>query len=186
MNLSLNNKGFTLVETLVAIAIFATSVTGLISITARGINDNVYVKNKLLASYLSQEGVELVRNMRDNSILSQVSWAQFLASPDWVGNCYDTFNNDVNACYIDGSVSQVTAESCVNGVCATPLSLDPVSSRYTYYSIYPSPFTRTITIRPISSGNNEEVLVNSIVEWKQGTRTHQVSYQYNLLNWFNP
>lgn len=187
MNISLNNKGFTLVETLVAIAIFATSVTGLISITARGINDNVYVKNKLIASYLSQEGVELVRNIRDNSLLSQtpVTWTEFLTSTDWAGNCYDTFNG-INACYIDGAVGEVVATSCVDGDCSDPLGLEPSTSRYTYFTIYDSPFTRTITIRPIEAGNNEEVLVNSIVEWKQGSNNYKVSYQYNLLNWFNP
>ncbi len=54
-------KGFTLIETLVAIAIFAFSITGLISITATGVFDTNFVKNKFTASYLAMEGVERVR-----------------------------------------------------------------------------------------------------------------------------
>jgi prepilin-type N-terminal cleavage/methylation domain-containing protein len=185
-----NNKesGFTLVETLVAVAIFATSIAGLISITARGINDNVFVKNKLIAGYLAQEGVELVRNMRDTAVLPEnnIPWQIFLQDENnWVGNCYDDLPG-INACYIDGSISELSALPCdENGTCPK-LRFDSQTSRYTYSVITDSNFTRTITIRPIENGNNEEVIVNSIVEWTQGSNTHQVSYQYNLFNWFDP
>jgi len=187
MKIHSQNKGFTLVETLVAIAIFATSVTGLISITARGINDNVFVKNKIIASYLSQEGLELVRNMRDTSILPEnaVTWQEFLTdSNNWVGNCYDNLPG-VNACYIDGAAGELVADECVDGDCQQPLGFDTSSSRYTYLTIDNSIFTRTITIRPIALGNNEEAVVNSVVTWTQGENIHRVSYQYNLFNWFS-
>lgn len=193
MNIFSNNKGsstggFTLVETLVAVAIFATSVTGLISITARGINDNVFVKNKLMASYLAQEGVEIVRNMRDSAILPEnnVPWNTFLTdTDDWVGNCYSNTLPGSNACFIDGSSSVLVANECIDGTCP-PLGFDESLSTYTYYSVTDSPFTRTITVRPISVGNTEEVIVNSFVEWSQGSNTYKVSYQDNLFNWFNP
>ncbi len=197
MNIFSNNKGsssagFTLVETLVAVAIFATSVTGLISITARGINDNIYVKNKLIAAHLAEEGVELVRNMRDTSVLSEdpVSWTMFLSDTnDWVGHCYADSPGATDACYIDGSVGALEAYECVNGGLdgsCIPLGFDSDISRYTYTTITDSIFTRTITIRPIAAANTEEVIVNSVVSWTQGSNNHQVSYQYNLFNWFDP
>lgn len=197
MNIFSNNKksfnaGFTLVETLVAIAIFATSVTALISITARGINDNVFVKNKLIAAHLAEEGVELVRNMRDTSVLPEngVDWTMFLNDVnDWVGHCYSASSGATDACYIDGAVGQLIVQECnvggADGACPR-LGFENSSSRYTYNTINDSIFTRTITIRPIVVGNTEEVIVNSVVEWSQGSNQYKVSYQYNLFNWFNP
>lgn len=61
--------GFTLVETLVAISIFTMSILGLLIVLTNGISDTGYAKKKLAASYLAQEGIEYVRNQRDNAVL---------------------------------------------------------------------------------------------------------------------
>jgi Tfp pilus assembly protein PilV len=68
--------GFTLVETLVAISIFTMSILGLMSILASGISNTTYAKQKMVASYLAQEGIEYVRNLRDTSVLYDVAGAQ--------------------------------------------------------------------------------------------------------------
>ncbi|MFA6353356.1 MAG: prepilin-type N-terminal cleavage/methylation domain-containing protein [Candidatus Paceibacterota bacterium] len=76
------NKGFTLVETLVAISIFTMSILGLMSILASSISDINYAKQKIAASYLAQEGIEYVRNLRDTAIISSVDgtgWTTFKA-----------------------------------------------------------------------------------------------------------
>ncbi|MFA6301478.1 MAG: prepilin-type N-terminal cleavage/methylation domain-containing protein [Candidatus Paceibacterota bacterium] len=79
------SNGFTLIETLVAISIFTMSILGLMSVIASGITDTSYAKQKMAASYLAQEGIEYVRNMRDTSVLSnpsgsQAGWDRFKAS----------------------------------------------------------------------------------------------------------
>lgn len=76
------NKAFTLVETLVAISIFTMSILGLMSVLASGISNTNYAKQKMAATYLAQEGIEYVRNMRDNYVLyntdgSQIGWFDF-------------------------------------------------------------------------------------------------------------
>ena len=70
------NKAFTLVETLVAISIFTMSILGLISILASCVSDISYAKQKIVASYLAQEGIEYVRNIRDNDVLYDPTSAQ--------------------------------------------------------------------------------------------------------------
>jgi len=73
--------GFTLVETLVAIAIFTTSILALMSVLASGISNTNYAKKKITAAYLAQEGIEYVRNMRDTDILLKGStdgWNSFM------------------------------------------------------------------------------------------------------------
>ncbi len=75
--LFINKKsGFTLVETLVSISIFTMSILGLMSILASSISNTSYVKQKITAEYLAQEGIEYVRNLRDNAVLYDVGGAQ--------------------------------------------------------------------------------------------------------------
>jgi Tfp pilus assembly protein PilV len=73
---SFSRRGFTLVETLVAISIFTMSILGMISILASGVSDISYAKQKIAASYLAQEGIEYVRNMRDTAVLYNATDAQ--------------------------------------------------------------------------------------------------------------
>src|SRR3990170_1749725 len=74
------SRGFTLIETLVALVIFTTSITVLISVTGSGVANTNYAKNKFIASYLAQEGVEMVRNIRDNAWLDPAGggWSKFI------------------------------------------------------------------------------------------------------------
>lgn len=77
--------GFTLVETLVAVSIFSMAVLALMSILGSGISNINYVKTKVAASYLAQEGIEYARNVRDNYVLydpggAQAGWNNFTAA----------------------------------------------------------------------------------------------------------
>lgn len=82
------SNGFTLVETLIAISIFSLSIISLIAFLSQNISDMGYVKNKMKAAYLAQEGIEYARNMRDNYVLytdiTGSSWTDFVvwATPD--------------------------------------------------------------------------------------------------------
>ncbi len=73
------SKGFTLVETLIAIAIFSTTIVAMMSVLGSGISNTTYAKNSIEASYLAQEGIEYARNMRDTDVLANIDtgWANF-------------------------------------------------------------------------------------------------------------
>jgi type II secretory pathway pseudopilin PulG len=77
------NRGFTLVETLVAISIFTLSILAMMSVLASGISDTNYAKQKMTATYLAQEGIETMRNTRDTYVLYPNS-----------GNDWDSFKAD--------------------------------------------------------------------------------------------
>ncbi len=70
------NKGFTLVETLIGLSIFTTSILALMSVLASGVADTNYAKQKIVAGYLAQEGIEHARNIRDTAVLYDTSGAQ--------------------------------------------------------------------------------------------------------------
>lgn len=64
-----NNKGFTILETLVAIAIILIAITGPLDIIAHSLKASYYSRDEVTAFYLAQEAVEYARNQRDNNEL---------------------------------------------------------------------------------------------------------------------
>ena len=61
----MSTRGFTLIESLVAVAIVAIAVSGPIYAASRAIITAQVVHDQLVASYLAQEGLEYVHRMRD-------------------------------------------------------------------------------------------------------------------------
>ncbi len=70
------SSGFTLVETLIGLSIFTTSILALMAVLGSGIADTSYAKQKIVAGYLAQEGIEYARNLRDTTVLYDTSGAQ--------------------------------------------------------------------------------------------------------------
>lgn len=72
-----STPGFTLIETLVAISVLLLSILGPISFAAQGIQNTYYARDQIVAFYMAQEGIELIRAQRDNNALAGVgSWLQ--------------------------------------------------------------------------------------------------------------
>ncbi|MCD6270344.1 prepilin-type N-terminal cleavage/methylation domain-containing protein [bacterium] len=67
-------KGFTLVEMLVAIFVFSVGVVGIFAILPSAIEVSSMNKNKIIASQLAREGIEIIRNIRDENWLNGDSW----------------------------------------------------------------------------------------------------------------
>ena len=172
-----NSRGFTLIETLVAITILLLSIVGPMSIAANSLFAAYYGRDQITAYYLSQEGIEYVRNTRDSSYLSDYSVGATLSTSPlaWLGwkdsvntgvlyNCFPSsmFTTPAkyslpttpppgvgNGCLIDITSSSIRA--CPNSGCSV-LNYDSSTFIYNYDpptgSVSPSKFTRTITITP--------------------------------------
>src|SRR3989338_10729475 len=79
-----NNSGISILEVVVAILIITIGLVGFLSLVIQNIRVQYIDKNVLIASGLAQEGLELVRNVRDlNWLTPGNSWDQ-----DIVGNSY--------------------------------------------------------------------------------------------------
>ncbi|MDO8555109.1 MAG: type II secretion system protein [bacterium] len=99
------NKGFTLLETLVAIAVFTAAIVGPVSLVSYSIQKASSARNEAVAYYLAEEAVEYARNIRDANALERINWLNGL------NNCF----NSSNGCYADvinDNISQCQAGQC--------------------------------------------------------------------------
>jgi len=68
------NRGFTLIEVVIAVSILTIGVLAAFNVVQ---NITIYSKltsSRLTATYLAQEGIELVRNQRDTNWLEGMDW----------------------------------------------------------------------------------------------------------------
>ena len=171
--------GFTLIETIIALAIFSASIVGLVSVTASGVANTNFAKNKLTASYLAQEGIELVRNMRDTELISPTGdWVSFTTA---VASCLSS-----GGCYIDPTDAFLSATLCTGlQVQQNPDGCPTLDYSqfgfYNYGSGITSIFTRIITVQELNLG--VEVRVTSTILWQQGRANKRVIMTENLFNW---
>ncbi len=63
------NRGFTLVETLVAISIIMVGLTAAFSVAQMGVSSSSLAKDRVTAFFLAQEAFEGVKNVRDHNLL---------------------------------------------------------------------------------------------------------------------
>lgn len=170
-----NFGGFTLIETLVAISIFTVSIVLLMSVLGNGISDISNVKKKILAGYLAQEGIEYIRNMRDNYVLyttlgSLKDWNKFKVefSPCNLGNeCGFSTTNPIviYKCTSDPGVCKIYLD---NGNYNTTSNGED------------SGFTRKIWMDVVGQ---DELKIFSKVEWTQKSGIQNVIFSENLFNW---
>ncbi|MFA6274120.1 MAG: type II secretion system protein [Candidatus Paceibacterota bacterium] len=191
------SRGFTLVETLVAIGIFSTSILVMMVVLGAGISDTNYAKRKIIATYLAQEGIEYIRNIRDTYELFPTNiggdgWVDFKVA---VSNCISNSNNKSGCLFYDGNLipgdedpmnsikilpCEDTDNLCTKGI----LYYDPATGRYNpgQANFFPSSgFTRSIIVEFL--GNVDEIKVSSTVHWKQGSGDQSVTFSENLFNW---
>jgi type II secretory pathway pseudopilin PulG len=177
-------KGFTLLETVVAIAILSSVVTLLLTIIASGITQARYGSQKQTASYLAQEGIELVRNHRATYQLQAKNSATVFSIN--AGN----WGPGIFACTIQCAISISENNSLIDifscGSTCPPLYL---TEQYGYVNqIAPSstdkisPFTRTMKVLPTT--NTDAVEVVSLVVWKDDRGIeNKVEYKTILTSW---
>ena len=172
-------RGFTLVETLIAISIFSVSIVALMSFLSQNISNAGYAKKKIIATYLAQEGIESVRNMRDSYIFysdtTSNDWNKFKVklNPCNLGNeC--GFNNSV---YTDNPNFIFKCSSNPNG-CKLYLN----DGNYNTNSVgNDSGYSRKIRMDTISA---DEVKVFSTVSWSQpGGLPYTITLSESLFNW---
>jgi len=98
--LGMKKKGFSLMEAVISVFVVAVGLVAAINLMVSGINHSTDSRDHVVASQLAQEGVELVRNLRDNNwAVGNVSFdiAKFPAVSK--SNCrIDKDSNNIHSC----------------------------------------------------------------------------------------
>ena len=71
-----NEKGFSLIEVIVSIAVITTALITVMALISFSVSSIGLSKSKIIATNLAQEGVEIIRNIRDSN------WLSYKRSPE--------------------------------------------------------------------------------------------------------
>lgn len=181
-------KGFTLIESMIAVTILTLAVVGPMVAANRAIVAARISRDQLTASYLAQEGIEYVRAIRDNEYLaayqaggpniSTIAWSSFLAGA--INQCRGS------ECSLDptllmgygsgSSLYQCTGDNCKlyllpNGVYATNRSGQGGTATH---------FKRTIQATDVSASDER---ITSTVSWSYHGTPYSVATSDHLTPW---
>ena len=156
-----NNHGFTLIEVLVASALLILMMTGALVAMNNNLRVATRIRQQLVATNLVQEGLELVRNLRDED------W--FFGSP---------FGTSIPAGIwrLDWDDAVLTDASAINPT----LKKDSAVGIFSYDSPEETIFTRTIIIIDEPDGHKR---VEVDVSWPASTGGKSVNAELHLFDW---
>jgi Tfp pilus assembly protein PilV len=167
-NFNKKNKGFTILEAIFTFTIIVVGFSGVMTLilnTARYSQINNY---NLVAAYLAQEGLELVRNIRDSN---------------WVDGNEWNYGMDNGSYIIDYNYNSLRTGGSPN------LYIDTSDGFYSHdNSGAKSIFQRVISISTPSPDcdGNKCILVSSTVSWSDFGITRSITVSERLYNWFQP
>ncbi len=156
--LNKNNCGFTLLETIVAVGLIMVGFVAVLVLITTSLFYISNIQDRLAAANLIAEGIEVVRNIRDNNWLQNRTWNSGLANGD-----YQTAYNSMSLSSYNGS----------------PLLLDS-NGLYNYTSGAATPYVRKISIANLS---NYEIRIIATVTWQRRGITYSSSAEDHLFNW---
>lgn len=163
-------RGFTLIETLVAVTVLTMIIIGPMSLATKSISASLLSQNQITAFYLAQEAIEYILNVRDNNFLQSADWLNGL-SPCWnINGCYaDVPNNNLNAC----------SANCPK------IKYDETGGYYyNYQTGQDTIFTRIVKIDKNIPGNADEAKIEVTVSWLEkfgGQKSFTL--QKNIFKW---
>lgn len=164
---SISNKknGFTFIETIIAFFVITIGILGVFVVAQHPIFYTTHSISRLTAAYLAQEGIEIVRNLRDENWLKEdANWYDGLV-------CY-TPPCEYQADYHNSSLDPYSGNL---------LKFDSAEG-YNYSSGADTKFTRKITID--DTPMPEFLMVSVLVQWEEKGKSYEIPVQENLYDWW--
>jgi prepilin-type N-terminal cleavage/methylation domain-containing protein len=172
---SKNSKGFTLVEILISILVISIGVVGAYIAIQRGIGAIDFSYSRLEAANLAQEGVEIVKNIRDTNLLERrtattTPWSEGLADG----------NYEVQ--YSDSSQEDPSLSPCP-GICDynnLHFLKKTDGGFYNYNSGTPTKFKRKVYLEKVG---DDKIKIYVTVYWKRAGNIYSVLLRDDIYNW---
>jgi len=187
---SLKN-GFTLVETLVAVAILMVAIAGPLTVANQALTAALGSRNAMIATYLAQEGMESIKNIKDNNLsVSGNTWTD-----GWAGNITcsapTSGGSIANSCatpsllpLLSGSNRQQCISESDCRLYVEYANSDGSESKSYFYTNSgqnrATPFTRYYYVTPVA--NQNELIVTVVVQWTDGAIPNAITLQELMTN----
>ena len=165
------NSGFGLLEALVASAILVMFAAGVVVLGNISLRNTVINKHKLQASYLAQDAIEIVRNVRDSN------WVD--GNPDTIWNT--GISNGIQHTILNKSNSGDWWS--LDNSTSTPEYFD-ANCNFVKSTDSNIIFTRTITISN-SLPTSHQLQLDVKVSWIDYNKSHNISTTSYLTDWMS-
>lgn len=181
------NSGFTLVEVMVAVAVLSIGLIGAANLITYNISNSAKAINKTIATNLAQEGIELVRNIRDTNWLSGSSWDNNLVQG--LGNirrikffCGGLVNQNINPAPADidacGAACRVYTYTKISD--GSKCYSDDFGNQIGYNAPQATSFYRLITVDKLDANS---ILTMANIKWLERGDARYLNIQEILYNW---
>ena len=156
-------KGFTLIETIIAVTILTVGTLGAARLIGYFVEYSSISNSRFTASYLTQEGIEIVKNIRDGNWLRGITWNTGLDAGVYEGdyksaNSFDSYQDRYLNIDADGF--------------------------YSYSAGSPTQYKRKIEICTSTSGSDGIIYVSSTVSWLESGRPYFMKTEERIYNWY--
>ncbi len=165
-------NGFSIIEVLIALFIISLGLVGLLSLVQMNIRVNYINKNTVLAAQLAQEGLELMRKMRDSNWINEedgdsVGWDLNMAAGTYIVD------------YNDDLLSPLSPSTGINDNNAI-LKINS-DGFYEHTNGVNSQFRRVIVI---DDKQADSFRITSIVSYQKEGRSFDYTATDYLYNWY--
>lgn len=159
-NLKKRRRGQSLIESMVALSVLLIGLLGVLALLSQSLGLNRSISQSYIASYLSAEGIEVVKNIIDTNQINGRAWNYGLA----------------NGIY-EVEYSSTSLMPDQNRF----LRYDPTSNLYSYSGEQQTPFKRTVAITLLSG---DEIRVVARTTWTgRGAGSFSVALEDHFFNW---
>jgi hypothetical protein len=169
---TIQHRGFSLIETLVAVSVMMMAIAGPLSIASRGLLSAQFARDQVIAFHLAREATELIRNRRDMNVINGLDWL------DGMDECLSP-----GVCRVDALSGTLDFIACPTGGC-NPLNIQRSEGVYAYdtgVNWEESRFIRDITI--VEHAADREIAVTVDITWSTGTLTKTFTITEHFFNW---